>query len=215
MTNTNLLASLISKIVGIRVFVKNEVQDANKHPEMTARGQLEGFLRVTQAELLEGLGVKNPKKLTVTVRKSIAVLARIHKGCDSYGVVADKAEVLIKRLSPIYVLALEQTKLEAQRIATRNKLEQSFAVLSGGKALPDGTASNTLEVIINELRSELEETTRVKMEEVNELALKHPNIGRVSDKNLIAFAVRLNERLTVLRRMRPVTHKPFAKALSV
>lgn len=215
MTTTNFLAALISKLVGIRVFVKNEVPDANKHPKGVMRRSLDGFLRVTQSELLEGLGEKSPKKLTVKLRKSIAVMARIHKGCDSFRVIAEKAEVLIKRLSPIYKAELERVSAENAKHAKRRALEQRFTVLSGGKALPDGMLTATLEVIVNELRTELEETTRRKMDEVNEHALRHPDIGRIIDANLVAFAARLDQRLTVLHRMRPVTHKPFATALHV
>ncbi|QQR60391.1 hypothetical protein IPH19_03165 [Candidatus Uhrbacteria bacterium] len=214
MTTTNFLASLLAKLVGIRVFVKNEVANPNQHPRPMMRAQLEGFLRLTQAEMLEALGEKSPKKLTVKLRKSIAVVARIHKGCDSYKTVAEKAEVLIKKLHPIYVTELERIKLEADKRAMRLSLEKRFHALSGGKALPDGTLSSTLEVIVGELRCELEETTRKKMDEVKDSAFFHPNISRVNDANLVAFSARLDERLNVLRRVRPVTQKPFTSHLA-
>jgi len=214
MTTQMFLAALINKLVGLRVFVRTEIKDANKHPKALMRGQLEGFLRITQAEALEALGEKSPKKLKVKLRKAMAVLARIHKGCDSYRTITEKAEVLIKCLHPIYVMALESAMLEATKRAVRETLETRFRVLSGGKALPDSTLTATLEVIVSELRCELEETTRVKMDEVNEHGLRHPNVSRVSDKNLTALTARLDERLMVLRRVRPVTHGPFAAHLA-
>lgn len=210
-TTKHFLGALIGKLVGIRIFVKNEVKDPNKHPKAVMRKELEGFLRVTQAELLEAFGVSSPMKLeTKKLRHAIAIMARIHKGCDSYKTISDKAEVLIKRLHPLYVAELERVKLENAKHARRQALEERFHVLSGGKALPDGMLTATLEVIVGELRTELEETTRRKMDEVNEHALRHPNISRIIDTNLVAFAARLDQRLTVLRRTRPVSHKPFA-----
>ncbi|MCE9586503.1 hypothetical protein K8R04_04280 [Candidatus Uhrbacteria bacterium] len=214
MTKSRFLTALIGKLVAIRVFVQTEIKDANKHPVAVFRGDLEGFLRITQGELLEGFGVKNPNKLTLTIRKAMAVLARIHKGCDSYRTIAEKAETIIKRLHPIHVAELERVMLESRRREMREALEKRFHALSGGKALPDGTLTATLEVIVSELRSELEETTRDKMDEVNEQGLRHPNISRINDANLTALAARLDERLTMLRRVRPVTQKPFAAHLA-
>lgn len=194
MTTTTFLASLIAKLVGIRVFVRTEIKNANQHPAPTSRLKLEGFLRVTQAELIEGFGVKNPKKLTLTQRKAMAVLARIHKGCDSYRVIADKAEVLIKRLNPIYQAELERATLENARRDVREKLEARFHALSGGKALPAGIETPQLSDIVSDLRDELVANTQRLMDEVNEPSLRHPDVGRINDKNLLALASKLESR---------------------
>lgn len=223
---TKFLSSLIAKLIDVRAHVHGT--DRNKHPKRVLRFQLEGYLTFTVGELLEGFGISSMDGRPYTklnrlekdallallpskgIAHAVQILTRIETGMDSFGTIADKAEVLIKAIHPRYAATLETTRLEAVKHAARTALEQRFRVLSGGKALPDGTLTATLEVIVGELRAELEESTRKKMDEVNELALRHPNISRISDINLIAFAARLDQRLTVLHRIRPVSHKPFA-----
>lgn len=195
-TTKNFLGALIGKLVGIRVFVKNEVGNPNKHPESLPRLKLEGFLRITQAELVEGFGVKNPKKLSVTVRKAMAVLARIHKGSDSYRVIAEKAEVLIKRLHPLYVAELERSSVAAAKVAMRQKLEQSFCDLSGGKALPDGYETHTLADLVSDLRDGMVAETKHLMEVCGDKSLFHPEPERINDKNLAVLLTRLREAMT-------------------
>lgn len=202
-TTTNFLAALINKLVGIRVFVRTEIKDANQHPKkLTHRIHLDGFLRVTQGELVEGLGVKSPKKLTVGVRKAMAVLARIHKGCDSYRTIAEKAEVLIKRLSPIYKAELERVSAENARKAMRDSLEARFHLLSGGKALPAGIETSQLSDFVSDLRDELVAKTQNLMDEVNEASLRHPDVSRINDKNLLALASKLESRRAVIKPVR-------------
>lgn len=203
MTTTNFLAALINKLVGIRVFVKNEIKDANQHPPVVKdRRKLDGFLRITQGELVEGFGVKNPKKLTVGVRKAMAILARIHKGCDSYKTIAEKAEVLIKRLSPIYKAELERVSAENARKAAREKLEKRFHLLSGGKALPAGIETSQLSDFVSDLREELVAKVQNLMDEVNETSHRHPDVSRIIDENLLAFASRLERRRAVIKPVR-------------
>jgi hypothetical protein len=202
MTTTNFLAALISKLVGIRVFVKNEVTNANQHPKAVMRGSLDGFLRVTQNELLEALGEKSPKKLTMKLRKSIAIVARIHRGCDSYKTIAEKAEVLIKRLSPIYKAELERVSAENARKAMRDSLEARFHLLSGGKALPAGIETPQLSDFVSDLRDELVAKTQNLMDEVNEASLRHPDVSRINDKNLLALASKLESRRAIIKPVR-------------
>jgi hypothetical protein len=194
LTTTNFLAALINKLVGIRVFVRSEIKDANKHPaKLTHRVQLDGFLRITQAELVEGFGVKNPKKLTLTVRKAMAVLARIHKGSDSYRTIAEKAEALIKRLSPIYKAELECVSLEAAKRDMRRKLEQSFRDLSGGKALPDGFETHVLADLVSDLRDDMVAETVHLMGVCGDKSLFHPHPERINNENLFALHARLKQ----------------------
>lgn len=204
MTTQTMLALLVAKLVEIRVFVRG-AKDVNKHPVPVYRAQLEGFLRMTQTELFEGFGVKSPNKLTLTVRKAIAVMARIHKGADSYRTIGEKAEVLIKRLHPIYVAQLERLTLESSRKAAREALEKRFATLSGGKALPDGTESPLLSSMVTELRDDLVAKTQRLMNEVSEPALRHPDVSRLADQNLVAIKKLLDARFKELHAVRPRT----------
>lgn len=212
-TTTNFLASLIAKLVSIRVFVRTEIKDANQHPGAVFRGGLDGFLRVTQGELLEGFGVKNPKKLTLTVRKAMAVLARIHKGSDSYRVIAEKAEVLIKRLSPIYKAELERVTAENAKREARAKLEQSFCDLSGGKALPDGFETHVLADLVSDLRDGMVAETVHLMGVCGDKSLFHPAPERISNKNLFVLHARLKQVMAAKQPMRTSVAPKLREAL--
>lgn len=208
----NFIAMVIGKLTEIVVAAKSE--NPNRHPKPMLRKELEGFLRITQGELVESFGVKNPKKLTVTVRKAMAVLARIHKGSDSYRVIAEKAEVLIKRLQPLHKAELERQFAARQIKAQRLALEQRFHTLSGGKALPDGIELKELNNMVVELREEFVATIKDLMEECADSAYFHPEPGRISDRNLVELRKRLNARAMQLRVKRPVTQRPFSAALA-
>lgn len=213
MTTTNFLAALIKKLVDIRVFVRSEIKDANKHPKAMMRGSLDGFLRVTQSELLEALGEKSPKNLTVKLRKSISIMARIHKGSDSYRVIAEKAEVLIKRLSPIYNAELERVTTEAKRKAAREKLEQSFRDLSGGKALPDGFETHVLADLVSDLRDGIVAETAHLMGVCGDKSLFHPAPERINDKNLFALHARLKQVMAAKQTVRASVAPKLREAL--
>ena len=204
MTKTRFLTALISKLIGIRVFVRTEIKDANKHPEnLKFVVRLDGFLRVTQEELLEAFGVKTRDKLPVNIQSAVAVVSRIFRGKDSYRVIAEKAEVLIKRLHPLHVAELERIKLEAaQRVAREAILTRFHALSSRTHVVPDGITTAQLSDLVSDLRDELEAKTQHLMDEVNELALRHPDVSRISDKNLLAFASRLEARRAVIKPVR-------------
>ena len=204
MTTQNLLTLLVAKLVGIRVFVQTKIKDANQHPEdLKFIMRLDGFLRVTQEELLEAFGMKTRDKLPVNVQSAVVVVSRIFRGKDSYRVIAEKVEVLIKRLHPIHVELLKRVTLESSRKAEREALEKRFATLSGGKALPDGTESSLLSSMVTELRDDLVAKTQRLMNEVSEPALRHPDIGRLGDKSLVAIKARLDERFKELHAVKP------------
>ena len=205
MTTQNLLTLLVAKLVGIRVFVQTKIKDVNQHPKPMKHGELDGFLRVSSLELLQSLGVKRYTDLSITTRKAIAIVARIHKGSDSYRVIAEKAEMLIKKLHPIYVAQLERLTLETDRKAARAALETRFATLSGGKALPDGTETPHLSSMVSELRDDLVAKTQRLMNEVDEPALRHPNVSRLADKNLVELKKLLDERYKEMHAVRPRT----------
>lgn len=205
----NLLPLLMKKLIEMRIFVRG-TKDVNKHPASVVRSQLEGFLRVTQAELLEAFGVKKPSKLTLTLRKAIAVVARVNKGVDSYKTIGEKAEVLIKRLHPMYVAQLERMTLESSRKAKRDALEKRFTALSG-KAFPDGLSTPALTDLVSEMRGELKKKAQGLMDEVNESALRVRSLDTISDVNLVAFAARLEKRLQTLRDVQPVKYTTFAE----
>lgn len=210
-TKNFILAALISKFVGLRIFVKNEVANPNLHPRPMMRCQLEGFLRFTQAEMLEAFGVKSPQKLeSKKLRRAVAILARIHKGSDSYKTLAEKAEVLIKRLQPLHKAELERALAERKLKVEQEALLQRFLVLSGGKVLPDGTENRAIQKMVTDLREEIAVEVKALMEEVAESAYFHPEPGRISDRNLVELRKRLSERLKQLRAQRPVTQRPFA-----
>lgn len=211
MTNKNFLGTLIGKLVGLRVFVKNEVANPNLHPRPMMRCQLEGFLRFTQAEMLEAFGVKSPQKLeSKKLRRAVAIVARIHKGCDSYKTLAEKAEVLIKRLQPLHKAELDSALAERKLKVEQEALLQRFLVLSGGKVLPDGTENRAIQKMIADLREEILNEVKALMKEVAESAYFHPEPDRISDRNLVELRKRLSERFKHVRAQRPVTQRPFA-----
>lgn len=206
----NILPLVMKKLLEIRAFVNN-MQETNKHPASVVRSQLEGFLRVTQSELLEAFGVKKPSKLTVTLRKAIAVVARVNKGVDSYRTIGQKAEVLIKRLHPLYVDQLAREAAVAKRRAEREMLVKRFAVLTIGKAFPESLETSRVLSIVSELRSDAEADAMFLMDEVNELAFRHPDVKRISDANLVSFVARLERRLKALREVQPVRYTSFVE----
>ena len=215
MTTTKFLAALINKLVDIRAFVRTEIKDVNQHPKkLTHRVHLDGFLRVTQGELVEGLGVKNPKKLSVTIRKAMTVLARIHKGCDSYRVITEKAEVLIKRLTPIYEAELKRVSAEAAKHALRAKLEKSFHDLSGGKALPDGFETPVLADLVSDLRDGMVAETVHLMGVCGDKSLFHPAPERINDKNLAALLARLKQAMAAKQPVRTSVAPKLREALA-
>lgn len=213
MTTTNFLAALINKLTGIRAFVKKEVANPNQHPKAVLRGNLDGFLRVTQSELLEALGEKSPKNLTVKLRKAIAIAARIHKGSDSYKTISEKIEVLIKRLAPVYRAELERISAESEKRAMRQKLEQSFRDLSGGKALPDGFETHVLADLVSDLRDGIVAETVHLMGVCGDKSLFHPAPERINDKNLFVLHARLKQVMAAKQPVRASVAPKLREAL--
>ena len=186
-----ILPLVMKKLSEIRVFVLS-MKDTNKHPVGVPRVQLDGFLRMTQTELLEVFGVNSPNKLTLTLRKAVTVVSRIHKGSDSYRVIGEKVGVLIKRLRPLYVDQLERdTKRRSERMA----LVKRFSILSGGRTLPDGVHNEQILQLIVELRIGLEAVVVKLQSKLNEPTRHHPNIGAIGDEKLFAIAKKLDKRV--------------------
>lgn len=210
LSRMKILPLVMKKLSEIRVFVLS-MKDTNKHPVGVPRVQLDGFLRMTQTELLEVFGVNSPNKLTLTLRKAVTVVSRIHKGSDSYRVIGEKVGVLIKRLRPLYVDQLEREAAVAKRRSEREMLAKRFTVLTIGKAFPESLETSQILSIVSELRSDAETDALFLMDEVNELAFRHPDVKRISDANLVAFVARLERRINALREVQPVKYSTFAE----
>lgn len=89
--------SLLDRLSKFEAAAKS--QSPNLHPRSLSRPMLPTELRLRQAELVAAFGVKRPSDLPRKTRVAIVVCARVHRGVDSYGTMAGKAGVLIKRLS--------------------------------------------------------------------------------------------------------------------
>jgi hypothetical protein len=90
------IVSLIERLETFHKTVANK--PGNQVPKRISRPMLPRELRLTQDELVTAFGAKRPADLTRNLLQAVLVAARIHKGIDSYGVIAEKAEVLIERL---------------------------------------------------------------------------------------------------------------------
>ncbi len=142
---------LMMKLVDVRTYAEEQFPLAA--PSRMARHELDGFLRFSQSELIEMFGEKTARNMPDSLRLAIVVLSRIHTGSECYGTVAECATRLIKAMHPLYLVRLKRHELITLERVERAALEESFARLMPGKALPDGIVLASLREIINDLQA--------------------------------------------------------------
>lgn len=154
MNDSRTLHTLMLKLATLRDELKTTA--AIGTPPRVARHELEGYLRFSQAEMVEIFREKSARNLPQTLRIAIIVLARIHEGRDNYGTIMLSAERLIKSMHPLYLGRLkrhERMVQECAEYAERMALENTLSELLPGKALPPGMTIAGLREIISELQA--------------------------------------------------------------
>lgn len=93
---------LLARLTAILKFIEGE--NGSDRPDAVIRPMLPEALRVTQAELLETLGVKRRKKLGKKLSHAVRVVARIHTGKDCYrtiGVSLQRVKAAIENMEQL------------------------------------------------------------------------------------------------------------------
>ncbi|MCC7522383.1 hypothetical protein IT407_01085 [Candidatus Uhrbacteria bacterium] len=92
-----MIEKLVARLETLKALVS--AKPANLMPASMSRKELPPELYFTQTELVRGAFKRSsPKFLPRKTRVAILVVCRIYKGIDSYGVIAEKAGVLVKRV---------------------------------------------------------------------------------------------------------------------
>ena len=151
------ILDLISRLETlIRLFA---YKDKTAVPVTAARWQLRFEFLFTEKELIKAFGVKSKQDLSKTARKAIEVVARIHKGRDSYGVILAKAEKLSK--------LLQQKRRNIIETEEREAAMNELTALDPESVIPSDTSA--IRCAASELREELRAGCVHLLSEVNAL----------------------------------------------
>lgn len=118
--------ALIDRVAKFEKLARTKSQ--NKHPKKMPRPGLATELRLTQTELVEAFGAKEPASLSRNLRSAIVVVARVHKGKDAWSTIADKANVIFTRLSTKHGVQPTSTASNAVIVDTSGPDRESDAV---------------------------------------------------------------------------------------